>query len=84
MTGVLPPRVLDPRKWTEADLPEVLRALRDLRRLTQANVAHACGCTASSVRSWKAGRSTPGPRRRPPLESVLGLAVAISVSLSRG
>jgi transcriptional regulator with XRE-family HTH domain len=40
-----------------------LAAIRDFRRMTQRELAAACGVSLSLIGSWELGRTTP-PRRR--------------------
>ena len=67
------PRELVPAAWKPGDLPEVLRVLRLWSRLTQAELASRCGCSAVSVRSWEGGRARPSGRSRERLERLYRL-----------
>ena len=71
--GVTAPPLLDLRRWTRGDLPEVLVVLRRWSGLTQGQVASQCECSISSVRAWERGRGVPQPAFRARIEGVYGL-----------
>jgi transcriptional regulator with XRE-family HTH domain len=72
--GVPAPLLLDPRRWSPGDLPQVLLVLRQWSGLTQRGLAERCGCSLSTVRAWERGRGRPGDRSRGRVERVYGLA----------
>jgi len=68
------PPLLDPRRWSPGDLPQVLLVLRQWSGLTQHGLAERCGCSTSAVRAWERGRGQPGDRSRVRVEQVYGLS----------
>ncbi len=80
--GVQPPHLLDRTRWRTGDLPGVVRTLREWAGLTQAELAHRCGCSAAAVRTWESARVVPSGRMVARLERAFGLpAGALDVAL---
>ena len=67
------PPLLDQRRWSPGDLPQVLVVLRQWSGLTQQGLAERCGCSTSTVRAWERGRGQPGDRSRVRVERAYGL-----------
>ena len=53
-----------------------IKAARQARELTLAEVGSALGVTRQYVYAWEAGRRNPGPKHLAKLAEVLGLQVA--------
>ena len=52
-----------------------IKAARNARGLTLAEVGNALGVTRQYVQAWEAGRRNPGPKHLAKLAEVLGLQV---------
>ncbi len=52
-----------------------IKAARQARRLTLAEVGYTLGVTRQYVYAWEAGRRNPGPKHLAKLAEVLGLQV---------
>ena len=52
-----------------------IKAARQARRLTLAEVGYTLGVTRQYVYAWEAGRRNPGPKHLAKLAEVLGLKV---------
>ncbi len=53
-----------------------IKAARQARRLTLAEVGYTLGVTRQYVYAWEAGRRNPGPKHLAKLAEVLGLEIA--------
>jgi transcriptional regulator with XRE-family HTH domain len=54
----------------------IIKAARQARGLTLAEVGSALGVTRQYVQAWEAGRRNPGPKHLAKLAEVLGLEIA--------
>lgn len=54
----------------------IIKAARQARGLTLAEVGSALGVTRQYVQAWEAGRRNPGPKHLAKLAKVLGLEIA--------
>ena len=54
----------------------IIKAARQARGLTLAEVGSALGVTRQYVQAWEAGRRNPGPKHLAKLADVLGLEIA--------
>lgn len=68
-----PPVGLRPESWQPGDLGQVLRDLREWSGLRQCDIAHHCGRTTATVRTWETGRTVPPRPQRELLATLFRL-----------
>lgn len=59
-----------PRLPVRYDWPRVVLLLRDGRSQTQAEFAHAMGCSVSTVSKWERGETAPTAKHRRAMEAM--------------